>query len=142
MSYIRLEGEDVLLYGEVKPDDEYEYIYVQDVPHIAIPTYQKLSYKDGCLYVVTDVEALRSDILNKLLDTYKTIIKPTDDEYLAYQKRKELGIKNNKDDNDYANTMQLYKEKTGWYRAEKEKVKTLDESGLIEYYKTITEVTV
>ena len=142
MSYIRLNGNDVILYGEVKPDDKYGYIYVQNVPHIDVPTYQKLSYKDERLYVVTDVEALRNNILNKLLDTYKEYIKQTDNEYLAYQKRKELGMKNNKDDDDYNKAMQLYKEITEWYRAEKEKVKTLGESGLIEYYKTLMEVTV
>jgi len=137
MSYIRLEGENVLLYGEVKPDDEYEYIYVQGVPHIDVPEYQKLVYKDGHLYVTTDVEALKSDTLNKLLDTFEERIKQTDNEFLAYQKRKELGIKNSKDDDDYNKAMQAYREATEWYRSEKDRVSTMNENDLIEYYQKI-----
>jgi len=87
-------------------------------------------------------DELKAMINNLLLAQYKRKIAVTDDEFLAYQKRKELGIKNNKDDDDYNKAMQLYKEITEWYRAEKEKVKTLGESGLIEYYKTLMEVTV
>ena len=138
MSYIRLDNGNVLLYGEVKPDDEYEYIYVQNVPHIDIPEYQKLEYKDELLYVVTDAETLKNDILKKLRDTYKELIKQTDDEFLAYQKRKELRIKSSKDDDDYNKAIQMYREATEWYHAERDKVSNMSDHDLVEYYqKTI-----
>jgi len=82
-------------------------------------------------------DELKTITLNLLKNTYISMIKTTDDEYLAYQKRKELNIKISKDDDDYNRAMQLYKEKTEWYRTEKSKIETMTEQELINYYRTL-----
>ena len=72
--------------------------------------------------IQTNVQKLREIILNDLKQKYITMITSTDDEFLAYQKRKELRIKTDKDDEDYNKAIQLYKEATEWYRNEKNKI--------------------
>ena len=135
MSYIKLIGNDVQVFGEVKPDEDA--IYVQSIPHIDIPEYQKLVYENNAVKVVTDIDGIKQAIYNKLLMQYKEAIKSTDDEFLAYKKREEYNILTEKDETDYNNAKQLYTEQTLWYRTERERIADMDDEELIEYYNLI-----
>ena len=132
MSYIKVIGNDVQVFGEVKPDEDA--IYVQSIPHIDIPKYQKLVYENDTVKVVTDIDGIKQAIYNKLLMQYKEAIKSTDDEFLAYKKREEYNILTEKDETDYNNAKQLYTEQTLWYRTERERIADMNDEGLIEYY--------
>ena len=135
MSYIKVIGNDVQVFGEVKPDEDA--IYVQSIPHIDIPKYQKLVYENDTVKVVTDIDGIKQAIYNKLLMQYKEAIKSTDDEFLAYKKREEYNILTEKDETDYNNAKQLYTEQTLWYRTERERIADMDDEELIEYYNLI-----
>ena len=135
MSYIKVIGNDIQVFGEVKPDEDA--IYVQSIPHIDIPKYQKLVYENDTVKVVTDIDGIKQAIYNKLLMQYKEAIKSTDDEFLAYKKREEYNILTEKDETDYNNAKQLYTEQTLWYRTERERIADMDDEELIEYYNLI-----
>jgi len=135
MSYIKLIGDTIQVFGEVKPDEDA--IYVQSIPHIDIPEYQKLVYENNAVKVVTDIDGIKQAIYNKLLMQYKEAIKSTDDEFLAYKKREEYNILTEKDETDYNNAKQLYTEQTLWYRTERERIADMDDEELIEYYNLI-----
>jgi len=135
MSYIKVIGDTVQVFGEVKPDEDA--IYVQSIPHIDIPEYQKLVYENNAVKVVTDIDGIKQAIYNKLLMQYKEAIKSTDDEFLAYKKREEYNILTEKDETDYNNAKQLYTEQTLWYRTERERIADMDDEELIEYYNLI-----
>ena len=128
-------GNDVQVFGEVKPDEDA--IYVQSIPHIDIPKYQKLVYENDTVKVVTDIDGIKQAIYDKLLKQYKEAIKSTDDEFLAYKKREEYNILTEKDETDYNNAKQLYTEQTLWYRTERERIADMDDEELIEYYNLI-----
>ncbi len=134
MSYIKVIGDTVQVFGEVKPDNDA--IYVQTIPHID-NEYQRLVYENNEVKIVTDINGIKQAIYDKLLVQYKEAIKVTDDEFLAYQKRKEYNLLTAKDEEDYAKAMQLYKEKTEWYRTERERIANMDNEELIEYYNLI-----
>ena len=135
MSYIKLIGDTIQVFGEVKPDEDA--INVQSIPHIDIPEYQKLVYENNAVKVVTDIDGIKQAIYNKLLMQYKEAIKATDDEFLAYKKREEYNILTEKDETDYNNAKQLYTEQTLWYRTERERIADMDDEELIEYYNLI-----
>jgi len=135
MSYIKLIGDTIQVFGEVKPDEDA--IYVQSIPHIDIPKYQKLVYENDTVKVVTDIDGIKQAIYDKLLKQYKEAIKSTDDEFLAYKKREEYNILTEKDETDYNNAKQLYTEQTLWYRTERERIADMDDEELIEYYNLI-----
>jgi len=134
MSYIKLIGDTIQVFGEVKPDEDS--IYVQSIPHID-NEYQKLVYENNAVKVVTDIDGIKQAIYNKLLMQYKEAIKSTDDEFLAYKKREEYNILTEKDETDYNNAKQLYTEQTLWYRTERERIADMDDEELIEYYNLI-----
>ena len=135
MSYIKLIGNDVQVFGEVKPDDSV--IYVQSIPHIDIPEYQKLVYENNAVKVVTDIDGIKQAIYNKLLMQYKEAIKSTDDEFLAYQKRQQLNIVTNKDTADYQAALTTYNEATTLYHTERDRVATLSEAELVALYQEL-----
>ena len=132
MSYIKVIGNDIQVFGEVKPDEDA--IYVQSIPHIDIPKYQKLVYENNAVKVVTDIDGIKQAIYNKLLMQYKEAIKSTDDEFLAYQKRQQLNIVTNKDTTDYQVALTTYNEATTLYHTERDRVADMDDEELIEYY--------
>ena len=134
MSYIKLIGNDVQVFGEVKPDEDA--IYVQSIPHID-NEYQKLVYENNAVKVVTDIDGIKQAIYNKLLMQYKEAIKSTDDEFLAYQKRQQLNIVTNKDTMDYQAALTAYNEATTLYHTERDRVATLSESELIALYQEL-----
>jgi len=134
MSYIKLIGDTIQVFGEVKPDEGS--IYVQSIPHID-NEYQKLVYENNAVKVVTDIDGIKQAIYDKLLKQYKEAIKSTDDEFLAYKKREEYNILTEKDETDYNNAKQLYTEQTLWYRTERERIADMDDEELIEYYNLI-----
>ena len=135
MSYIKVIGNDIQVFGEVKPDEDA--IYVQSIPHIDIPKYQKLVYENNAVKVVTDIDGIKQAIYNKLLMQYKEAIKSTDDEFLAYQKRQQLNIVTNKDTTDYQVALTTYNEATTLYHTERDRVADMDDEELIEYYNLI-----
>lgn len=135
MSYIKVIGNDVQVFGEVKPDDNA--IYVQSIPHIDIPEYQKLVYENNAVKIVTDVDGIKQAIYDKLLKQYKEAIKATDDEFLAYQKRQQLNIVTNKDTTDYQAALTTYNEATTLYHTKRDGVADMDDEELIEYYNLI-----
>ena len=132
MSYIKVIGDTIQVFGEVKPDEDA--IYVQSIPHIDIPKYQKLVYENDTVKVVTDIDGIKQAIYNKLLMQYKEAIKSTDDEFLAYQKRQQLNIVTNKDTTDYQVALTTYNEATTLYNTERDRVADMDDEELIEYY--------
>ena len=132
MSYIKVIGDTIQVFGEVKPDEDA--IYVQSIPHIDIPKYQKLVYENDTVKVVTDIDGIKQAIYNKLLMQYKEAIKSTDDEFLAYQKRQQLNIVTNKDTTDYQVALTTYNEATTLYHTERDRVADMDDEELIEYY--------
>ena len=134
MSYIKVIGDTVQVFGEVKPDEGS--IYVQSIPHID-NEYQKLVYENNAVKVVTDIDGIKQAIYDKLLTQYREAIKSTDDEFLAYKKREEYNILTEKDETDYNNAKQLYTEQTLWYRTERERIANMDNEELIEYYNLI-----
>jgi Tfp pilus assembly major pilin PilA len=135
MSYIKVIGDTIQVFGEVKPDEDA--IYVQSIPHIDIPKYQKLVYENDTVKVVTDIDGIKQAIYNKLLMQYKEAIKSTDDEFLAYQKRQQLNIVTNKDTTDYQAVLTTYNEATTLYHTERDRVADMDDEELIEYYNLI-----
>ena len=134
MSYIKVIGNDIQVFGEVKPDEDA--IYVQSIPHID-NEYQKLVYENNAVKVVTDIDGIKQAIYNKLLMQYKEAIKSTDDEFLAYQKRQQLNIVTNKDTTDYQVALTTYNEATTLYHTERDRVADMDDEELIEYYNLI-----
>lgn len=134
MSYIKVIGDTVQVFGEVKPDEGS--IYVQSIPHID-NEYQKLVYENNAVKVVTDIDGIKQAIYNKLLMQYKEAIKSTDDEFLAYQKRQQLNIVTNKDTTDYQAALTTYNEATTLYHTERDRVADMDDEELIEYYNLI-----
>jgi len=134
MSYIKVIGDTVQVFGEVKPDEGS--IYVQSIPHID-NEYQKLVYENNAVKVVTDIDGIKQAIYNKLLMQYKEAIKSTDDEFLAYQKRQQLNIVTNKDTMDYQAALTAYNEATTLYHTERDRVATLSESELIALYQEL-----
>ena len=132
MSYIKVIGDTIQVFGEVKPDEDA--IYVQSIPHIDKPKYQKLVYENDTVKVVTDIDGIKQAIYNKLLMQYKEAIKSTDDEFLAYQKRQQLNIVTNKDTTDYQVALTTYNEATTLYHTERDRVADMDDEELIEYY--------
>lgn len=134
MSYIKVIGNDVQVFGEVKPDEDA--IYVQSIPHID-NEYQKLVYENNAVKVVTDIDGIKQAIYDKLLMQYKEAIKSTDDEFLAYQKRQQLNIVTNKDTTDYQAALTTYNEATTLYHTERDRVADMDDEELIEYYNLI-----
>lgn len=135
MSYIKVIGDTIQVFGEVKPDEDA--IYVQSIPHIDIPKYQKLVYENDTVKVVTDIDGIKQAIYDKLLKQYKEAIKATDDEFLAYQKRQQLNIATNKDTTDYQAALTTYNEATTLYHTERDRVADMDDEELIEYYNLI-----
>lgn len=135
MSYIKVIGDTIQVFGEVKPDEDA--IYVQSIPHIDIPEYQKLVYENDTVKVVTDIDGIKQAIYDKLLKQYKEAIKATDDEFLAYQKRQQLNIVTNKDTTDYQAALTTYNEATTLYHTERDRVADMDDEELIEYYNLI-----
>ena len=83
-------------------------------------------------------DELKEMISNLLLAKYKGKIAVTDDEFMAYEKRQRLGILSAKDETDYQQALQTYREATEWYHAERDKVNNMSDHDLVEYYqKTI-----
>lgn len=84
-------------------------------------------------------DELKAMISSLLLSQYKRRIVVTDDEFIAYEKRQRLGILTAKDEADYQQALQLYQEATEWYHTEKNRVSTMNEQELTEYYQTLNE---
>ncbi len=86
-------------------------------------------------------EELKERISSLLLAQYKRKIAVTDDELMAYEKRQRLGILTAKDEADYQQALQLYQEATEWYHTERNRVSTMNEQELTEYYQTLNKGT-
>ncbi len=82
MSYIEEinENGDCIIYSEVKPLDK-DTIYVQDIPAMLIPEFQKLQWDGEKLVVITNYEGLYNAIYEKLLNVYRETITITDIDY-------------------------------------------------------------
>lgn len=131
MSYIKVIGNDIQVFGEVKPDEDA--IYVQSIPHIDIPEYQKLVYENNAVKIITDIDGIKQAIYNKLLTQYKEAIKATDDEFLAYQKRQVGDILTEQDEADIQQAITAYAEATTSYKQTKIAIDTMTITELQHY---------
>lgn len=137
MSYINIlnNGGDCIVYGEIKSTAK-DVIYVHNVPTIVIPEFQKFQWDGRSLIIETDCDGMRNKIYDVLEQKYALKIEDSNNEYLEYHKKKELGIAIVKDDEHYVQAMQLYKEAVEWYAREIDAIGKLDEKMLINIIKS------
>ena len=70
-----------------------------------------------------DFELIKQAVIDQILKPkYQELIASTDARILQYQKRKELGILTEDDENDYQNALREYRQWTEWYRQKKQEI--------------------
>lgn len=82
------------------------------------------------------VQEAKQEKLNELKQNYISAVSPTDARILQYQKRKDLGILTQDDEDDYQNALNEYKTYTETYRQKKEQLESLTDLDAIKSFDT------